>query len=269
PTKEALLTLEKAGWEAWKNNDSKEFDNLLSDKYKGFGATGYVDKAGAIKGMVDAKCEVKSYSFSGEQMHMAGPDAAFLTFKAAQDATCNGKKGPENVHSVSVYVREGDKWKNTFYAEAPVVDPKAPPAKPAAPASAKKDEAKPADKPDAATDALFAVETKAWDAWKSKDAKGLDDFAAKNMVSLSPTDGWTSRDVTLKRWTDGTCDIKSVSLTDPTSVALDSNNALLLFKSTVDGKCGGENVPAELGATLYTKEDGVWKALMTFGTPAT
>ncbi len=193
-----------------------------------------------------------------------GNDAAFITYKTTVDGTCGGQKVPANSWAVGVYVRDGDTWKGTFHAEAPVVDPKAS-AKPAAaaPAEAKKDEAK----PDAATDSLFAVETKAWEAWKTGNAKVLDEFAGKEMVSLSPTDGWTGRDVTLKRWAEP-CEIKSVLLTEPASIAFGSDYALLTFNSTVDGKCGDQNVEPERGATIYAKEDGIWKAVMTFGTPA-
>ena len=101
----------------------------------------------------------------------------------------------------------------------------------AAPPPAKKDEAKTdAAKPDALTETLIAIETKAWEAWKNKDAKGLDDFAAKDMVSLSSTEGWTDREVTLKRWSEASCEIKSVSLADPASVDYGSDYALLTFK---------------------------------------
>ena len=269
PTKEALMTLEKAGWEAWKTREAKWTEDNYSDKGVNLGPTGRTDKAAMIKSYTTQKCEIKSYSLSDDKMQMAGPDVAILTYKGAQDATCDGKKSPANVWSAAVYVREGDKWKAAFYAEAPVVDPKAAPAKPAAAAPAKKDEAKPADaKPDAATDALIAVETKAWEAWKNKDAKGLDDFAAKDMISLSTTDGWTPRDVTLKRWADPSCDIKSVKLTNAASVAYNSDYAMLTFKSSVDGKCGTDSVPPEWGATVYAKEGGAWKALMTMGIPA-
>ena len=40
PTKEALMTMERAGWEAWKNRDAKWTEENASDKYVGFGATG-------------------------------------------------------------------------------------------------------------------------------------------------------------------------------------------------------------------------------------
>lgn len=267
PTKEALMTLEKAAWEAWKTRDAKWTEENASDKYVGFGSTGRMDKAASIKSFTEQKCEIKSYTLSDDKMHMVGADAALLTFKAAQDYTCDGKKGPDNVYSASIYVRDGEKWKAAFYAEAPATDPKAP-AKPAAPATAKKEEVKPAEtKPDAATEALMAVETKAWEDWKKKDAKGLEDFAGKDMVSLSAAEGWTDRAASLKRWSDPTCDVKSVSLTDGASVAFGSDYALLTFKSAVDGKCGGQAVGPEWGATIYAKEGGAWKALMTMGVP--
>lgn len=269
PTKEALMTLEKAAWEAWKVRDIKWTEDNMTDKGFNLGSTGRADKAAMIKAFPTQKCEVKSYSLSDDKMQMAGTDVALLTYKGAQDATCDGKKSPANVWSASVYVREGEKWKVAFYAEAPVVDPKAAPVKPAVMAPAKKDEVKPADaNPDPATDALMAVETKAWEAWKNKDAKGLDDFAAKEMVSLDSATGWTARDVTLKRWSEPSCDIKSVKLTDGASVAYNSDYAMLTFKSVVDGKCGNMPVTPEWGATLYAKEGGVWKALMTMGLPA-
>lgn len=281
PTKDVLMAIEKSGWEAWKTRDAKWTEDNYSDKGFNLGSTGRTDKAAMIKAMTTVKCDVKSYSLSDDKMQMAGPDVAILTFKGAQDATCDGKMSPANVWSASVYVREGDKWKAAFYAEAPVVDPKAAPAKPAAGAAAKKDESKPATaankdgaKPaaaptsDPATDALMAVETKAWEAWKNKDAKGLDDFAAKDLIALSSTEGWTDRAATLKRWSDPSCDIKSFKLTDGASVAYNSDYAMLTFKSTVDGKCGNESVPAEWGATLYGKENGVWKAIMAMGLPA-
>ncbi|MEJ7624510.1 MAG: nuclear transport factor 2 family protein [Pyrinomonadaceae bacterium] len=270
PTKGALMAIEKSGWEAWKTRDAKWTEDNYSDKGVSLGSTGRMDKAAMIKAMGRQKCDIKSYSLSDDKMQMAGPDVAILTFKGAQDATCDGKTSPANVWAASVYVREGDRWKAAFYAEAPVVDPKAAPAKPTGAAAAKKDEAKPAAAPasDPATDALMAVETKAWEAWKNKDAKGLDDFAAKDMIALSSTEGWTDRAATLKRWGDPSCEIKSVKLTDPASVAYNSDYAMLTFKSTVDGKSGNESVPAEWGATLYGKEGGVWKALMALGLPA-
>lgn len=263
PTKEEIMALERSAYEAWKNKDAKFWDTFLAEKFVGYGQTGKLDKDTAAKEYTGAECDVKSFELSNEEMTTLGDDAAFITYKTSVDATCGGQKVPANTWAVGVYVREDGKWKGAFHAEAPIADPNAP-APPAAPASAESKED--AAKPDAATDELFAVEKKAWEAWKAGDKEGLESFAGKNMTSLSPADGWTARDVTLKRWSEP-CEINSVSITNPGSISLGDDYALLTFDSSVDGKCGDQAVPAERGATIYAKEDGAWKAVMTFGTP--
>jgi hypothetical protein len=107
PTKETLIALEKQGWEAWKARSPQGFAASISDKYVGFGQAGREDKASWTKSF-EQKCEIKSYSFSDDQMNMIGPDVAVISFKAAQDYTCDGKQGPAHVWASSVYVREGN-----------------------------------------------------------------------------------------------------------------------------------------------------------------
>lgn len=262
PTKEALMTLEKAGWEAWKNRDAKWTQENMSDKGVNLGASGRSDKAAAVKSYTDQKCEIKSYTLSGEQMQMVGPDVAILTFDGAQDATCDGKKSPANVHSASIYIREGDKWKAAFYAETPAVDPKAPPK----PAPAKKEEAKKEEaKPEAATDAVLAIEKKIWEAWKAKDGAALEAILAKDFAFVSG-DGRGDRATVIKNWsTDNKCEIKSVSLTDAMSVSIAKDVTLLTYKGGADGKCEGQAVPTEWYAAVYSKEGEAWKANFGMG----
>lgn len=268
PTLAALMTLEKSAYEAWKNKDAKFWDEFLAANFVGFGSTGKLDKTSATKEYTGTDCEVKSYALSDEQMTLLGADAAMITYKTTVDATCSGQKLPAQGWAAGIYVRDGEKWKGTFHAETPIVDPKAAPAKAAAPKT-DKTEVKPADaKPDAATDAVMALEKKAWEAWKVKDQKGLDDWAADGMVSLSGGAGRTDKAASVKRWMEDKCEIKTISLNDAASLSLGSDFSLLTFKADVDGKCGGESLTPEFGATVYAKQDGVWKALFTMGSPA-
>jgi hypothetical protein len=267
PTKDALVTLEKSAYEAWKSKDSKFWDPFLTANFVGYGASGKLDKAAAIKEYSGTDCDVKSFTFSDEQMTPLGTDAALLTYKVAVDGTCGGKKVPANSWAAGVYVREGDKWKGAFHAESPIPDPNAKPeqaaastAKPAAATSATE------PKPDAATDAVFALEKKAWDDWKDKNAKGLDEWAGKNLVAFT-SKGRSDRATALKTWAEDGCEVKSVSLTDPASVSLSPDFSLLTFKTAVDGKCQGSPIPSENGVSIYGKEGGAWKALFTMGTP--
>ena len=55
PTKEALMTLEKSGWEAWKTRDAKWTEDNYSDKGLNLGATGRSDKAALVKSYTTQK----------------------------------------------------------------------------------------------------------------------------------------------------------------------------------------------------------------------
>lgn len=260
PTKDALISLEKSSWEAWKSRDAKAFGEILSDRSVGFSPTaGRQDKAAMIKSFSDAKCEVKSYAFSDDQMNMLGSDVAVLTFKAEQDYTCDGKKGPANVWSTSVYVRDGDKWKSLLYVENPVVDPKAPPSNPVAAAPAKKEEASSEAKTDALTDALMAIENKAWEAWKTRDKAAIESVMSKDFMYVSGLGRMTKADAT-KEWGDKKCEGLDFKLTDPMGISLGPDVALVTYKADSKGTCDGKPVtPAFWVASFDVKEGDAWK----------
>lgn len=260
PTKDALMTLEKAGWEAWKNRDTKWSEENYSSKGIGFGKEGRLDKAAMIKSMAAAKCDIKSFTLSDDNMRMIGPDVAVLTFKGTQDGTCDGKKVPANVWASSVYIREGDKWKALLYMENAVVDPKAKPAAPAAAPAAKKDEAKPADaKPDALTDALMAVEKAGWDAWVSRDAKAVEAVMGKDFQYASGK-GVLDRAAAIKNWAEPKCEGLAYTFHEPASISLSADVALVTYHASTKGKCDGVAMPAGFWVASFSQKEGdAWK----------
>ncbi|PYT00984.1 MAG: hypothetical protein DMF63_04790 [Acidobacteria bacterium] len=264
PTKEALVALDKSAYEAWKTKDAKFWDPFLAANFVGYGAKGKIDRATAIKEYSGSDCDVKSYALTDEQMTALGADAALITYKITMDGTCGGQKLPANSWGAGVYVREGDKWKGAFHAESPMPDPNAKPtgaaaAKPGAPAATEA-------KSDAATDALFTLEKKAWDDWKNKNKQGLEDWASANFSAFT-SNGRQDRAGAIKGWTEDKCEVKSVSLTDPSSVSFSPDFSLLTFKAAVDGKCEGNAIPSENGISIYGKEGSAWKAIFTMATP--
>ena len=271
PTQDALVALDHKAFEAWKNKDTKFWDTFISDRFAAIEPTGKIDKAAVLKHFSTNECEVKSYSTSDEQMKSLGNDAALLTYKATADATCRGQKEPAQSWAATLFVREGDQWKAAFHSENPIADANDKSAKPMHPAEKPADKssatASPATeaKSDAATDALLAQEKKAWEAWKAKDAKTLDDWAASDLVAFT-SKGRADRATALKGWAEDGCDVKSVSLTDPSHVSFGTDYALLLFKASTDGKCQGSAIPTEYGASVYHNEAGTWKAVFTMGT---
>jgi len=269
PAKDELVRLEKSAYEAWKSKDAKFWDTFLSDKFVGYGSSGKLDKASATKEYTGADCEIESYALSDEQMKPLGNDAALITYKTTVDGTCGGQKVPANSWAAGVYVRDGDKWKGAFHAEAPVVDPKVAPAKPVDKKEApKKDEDKPTDR-DAGTDAMLAVEKTVWEAWKAHDAKKLEELTAGDIsfINIFGTYFATKADA-LKNWTGAGCDVKSVSVTNAAGTMLSPTVGILTFKGTADGSCYGQKVGPIWGTSIYVKNGNAWKWAFGINVPA-
>ena len=270
PTKVALVTLEKSAYAAWKSKDAKFWDTFLSDKFVGWGSSGRLDKASATKEFTGADCAIKSYALSDEQMSPLGKGAALITYKITVDGTCGGQKVPANSWAASVYVRDGDKWKGAFHAEASVVDPKAELAKPADRKKApQKDEAQSAA-PHASTDAMLAIEKAVWEAWRAHDGKTLEDLTAKDIsfINIFGTYFATKADA-LKDWTGAGCDVKSVSVTEDARTMLSPTIGILTFKGTADGTCYGQEVNSVIwGTSVYVKHGDAWKWTFGINVPA-
>ena len=264
PTKEALMALEKSSFEAWKNKDAKFWNTFLSDKFVGYGSDGKLNKASATKEYTGTDCDIKSYALSDDKMTPLGNDAALITFKATVDGSCGGQKLPRDSMAASVFVRDGANWKAAFYAEAPVVDPKAASAKPADKKEApKKDNAKTAA-PNVGANALLAAEKALWEAWRAHDAKKIASLTAKEIsfINIFGTFFATKADA-LKDWTSEGCKVKSVSVTEATGTMLSPTVGILTFNGGADGTCFGQKVGPIWGTSIYVKEGNMWK--WTFG----
>jgi ketosteroid isomerase-like protein len=273
PTAEALTALETKAVEAWKNKDTKFWDTFLADNFVSLGPDGKrMGKADIVKMMADDKCENKSYSFADQHVTPVGADAAVITMKVTSDYTCNGKQGPSPAITASLYERSGNEWKGAYHGEVIVMDPKnmkpgekkpeAPAAKtaesPAAPATA-----------DALTDSLLAIEKSGWEAWKARDAKKLSDLAGSDLAFVNETGKFTSsKEDTIKSWTEPKCEIKSVNLSDGKASMITKDAAILTFKSVTDGTCEGNPVGTVWATSIYVKDGDTWKLVYGFENPA-
>ena len=114
-----IIATEKKLWEAWKKNDSKVFKAYLAADSLMVGDTGVASKAASIKEMSSMQCDVKSYELTDIKVTFFNSDAAFLTYKAVEDATCGGQTVPPSVWASSVYVRRGGKWYAASHQETP------------------------------------------------------------------------------------------------------------------------------------------------------
>jgi len=264
PTVDALVTLEKSAYEAWKAKDVRFWDTFLSDAFVGYGSSGRLDKESAAQEYAGADCEITSYAISNEQMRSLGNEAALITHEATVDGTCGGQKIPTSSWAASVYVRDGDRWKAAFHANAPVVDPQAAPAKPGGrKVGSTAAESEPAAR-DAGTDAMLEVEKALWEAWRAHDASRMEDLTARDIsfINIFGTYFPTKADA-LKDWTGTGCDVKSVSVTDAAGTMLSPTVGILTFNGGADGTCYGQTVGPIWGTSVYVKTADGWK--WTFG----
>ncbi|HEX6127012.1 MAG TPA: nuclear transport factor 2 family protein [Pyrinomonadaceae bacterium] len=287
PTADALMAMDNQAWEAWKNKNAKFFEGMLADTFVGFDDKGVRStRADMLKAVAEHKCEVKSYSLSDPHVTSVSPDVAVLTYKATQDATCDGKKLPGTVRAASVVVRSGDTWKGAYHNEVaivespaassntnsanttapPVLERKETPAANSATA-ANTNTAAPTSG-DALTDELMAVEKRGWEGWMRKDAAALEAVTGKDVTFVDAmgraTMGQTN---VIKIWTDETCKVSSVNVSDGKATMIANNVAILTYKGTAEGTCGTMKLEPLWGTTVAVKEGNAWKAVYIFETP--
>jgi hypothetical protein len=289
PTLDALMAIEKGAQEAYTKGDTAYFEKILADKFS-MGMNGQqMDRAATIKMIGATKCDVKSTSFDEQKMSMIDPDTAALVYKATMDGTCteNGKteKIPSPTRAATVVVRSGNDWKAVWHGETAIVDPKnmKTDEKPAAPPKAeeKKTESNantPANSNSAETtkpaadptiDAIIAVEKSGWEAWKAQDAAKLTSMSTSNLAFVGWTGSYTGTQAdTVKSWTDGSCKVNSVSVTDGTGVMISPTLGMIMFKGSADGTCGDMKIKPVWGTSFYVKEGDTWKIAFGFENPA-
>ena len=114
---------------------------------------------------------------------------------------------------------------------------------------------------------LIATEKKLWEAWKNKDPKPFKATLAADSVSVGAS-GVTNKTAAIKEITGPDCDVKSYSLSDFKLSMVSSGVALLSYKGSAEGTCGGTAIPAVWASSLYVNRGGKWYAFTHSETPA-
>jgi len=123
-TDQQLIQKEKNFWEAWKNKNSTPFEQDTATEVPGVSREGLVTTQQMLQDMKN--CEVASYSIEEPRVDWASSDVAVVTYKANQDATCNGKKVPPTVWAQSVWTKKNGKWIAVSHQEVPAGGPSTP-----------------------------------------------------------------------------------------------------------------------------------------------
>jgi hypothetical protein len=115
-----LVSTERQLWDAWKNKDAATFEKTLAPDAVTMGDKGLEDRTTSIKDIASGNCQVQSYTLSDTKVTQIDKDSALLTYKANQDAVCDGKKIPAVVYASTLYEKHGDKWMPAFHQESVV-----------------------------------------------------------------------------------------------------------------------------------------------------
>ena len=119
---DALVKVELALWEAWKEHDAKKLDALMAKdvSFVNIFGTCLATRADAMKDWTGTGCEIKSVSVTNGFASALSPTVEMLTRKGTADGTCGGQEiGGTAIWGVSIYVKEGDAWKFAFGMNSP------------------------------------------------------------------------------------------------------------------------------------------------------
>jgi hypothetical protein len=120
-----LVRTETGFFEAWKTKNLAYFREHMSENGVFWGEYGTFSRDQQIaEQQASAKaCTVDGYGLSDFGALPLAAGVYLLTYKAEQDATCNGEKVPVHMNGSSVYVLRAGRWQAIYRAEVPLKNP--------------------------------------------------------------------------------------------------------------------------------------------------
>lgn len=112
-----IISLEKRGFEAWKNKDKKFFQDTLLEESLALYSSGVATKEQWTQVNIDANCTVKSYAMDNIKVTMVNKETALLTYRYTHDTVCKGKQEPSPVWASTLFVKRGKNWLQIFHQE--------------------------------------------------------------------------------------------------------------------------------------------------------
>jgi hypothetical protein len=114
---DALVKVELALWEAWKEHDANKLDVLMARdvSFVNIFGTYLGARADAMKDWTGNGCEVKSVSVTDGFATALSPTVEMLTRKGAAEGACGGQNiGGVPIWGVSIFIKDGGAWKFAF-----------------------------------------------------------------------------------------------------------------------------------------------------------
>ncbi len=124
--KEAIISKEKAAWQAFKDKKADEFKKLLSTDLVTVYAGGMHNLQQELDGM--SKTDMKSFDLSDFNVVFPNKKTAIITYKAKIEATSEGKDISGIYNAGSVWHTANGQWVGIFHTDSKVTAPPTSPA---------------------------------------------------------------------------------------------------------------------------------------------
>ncbi|HZS17889.1 MAG TPA: DUF4440 domain-containing protein [Candidatus Udaeobacter sp.] len=125
--KEAIISKEKAAWQAFKDKKTDDFKKLVSSDLVAVYADGIYNMQKELDAM--EKTDVKSFDLSDFNVSFPDRNTAIVAYKARMNAMLQGTDISGNYNVGSVWHMVNGQWIAIFHADAKVAPP--PPTSPA------------------------------------------------------------------------------------------------------------------------------------------
>lgn len=114
---------------------------------------------------------------------------------------------------------------------------------------------------------LIKMEKQAWESWKNSNGNYFKSYLADTAVIVRAS-GRFDKAQTVKSFSSGSCEVRSVSLDNFNLVMPQEKTAILTYKAVQDVTCDGTLLPSTVWAsTVLIKKNGNWLATFHQETP--
>ena len=118
PDQDAMMTKERAAWQAFKDKNGDEFKRLLSPNFMGVYSDGIQTKQQEIDSM--KKWDMKSFALSDFNLVMTNADTALVTYQVKVEGTEEGKDASGTYNAGSIWQMKNGEWHPIFHTNSRV-----------------------------------------------------------------------------------------------------------------------------------------------------
>ena len=113
PDKDAMMTKEKAAWQAFKDKKADDFKKVVAAEFLGVYTEGVSDMKKEMDDM--QKWDMKSFVISDYNVVSAGADTMMSSYKVTIEGTYDGKDASGTYNAGSVWRMKKGEWQAIFH----------------------------------------------------------------------------------------------------------------------------------------------------------